>query len=213
MTTVTVENHSLAADGSSTSGPVSQSVSTVTWWKPLLAIAAVLIVGVIMWLAYAYWIKPTTIMIKTGYVPFAGLAVVTAALERLLEPLSEVLLPKDSPRPNAPKQKAARSMTEAQAAARDLGKSAEAVAPLVKAAAKAQAVVDARPTVRTMAFWAIASSCGLVIAGSFGFFLLQAVASNHVNTALDLGVTGLAIGAGTKPLHDLITGIQSKKAA
>src|ERR1700722_4531565 len=85
---------------------------------------------------YADWIKPSVIQLKARYVPFAGVVVVAAALERLLEPL--------------------------------------------------------------------------VLAGSFGFFLLQSVASDHVNRALDLVVTGLAIGAGTKPLHDLITSIQSK---
>lgn len=60
--------------------------------------------------------------------------------------------------------------------------------------------------------WAIASVCGLGLSGGFGFFLLQSVASTPVNSFLDLSVTGLAIGAGTKPLHDLITSIQTKAA-
>jgi hypothetical protein len=80
-------------------------------------------------------------------------------------------------------------------------------------AAADQAVADARRTERAIIFWAIASICGLGISGGFGFFLLQSVASSHVNTVLDLAVTGLAIGAGTKPVHDLITSIQSKAAS
>ncbi len=93
-----------------------------------------------MWVAYSHWMRLGVIEIRTGYVPFAGLIVVTTG------------------------------------------------------------------------FWAIASVCGLGISG-VGFFLLQSVSSDHVNTVLDLAVTGLAIGAGTKPVHDLITSIQSKAAS
>jgi hypothetical protein len=81
-------------------------------------------------------------------------------------------------------------------------------------AADNQAQVDARRTQRAMIFWAIASTCGLVLYGGFGFFLLQSVASphTHVNSFIDLAVTGLTIGAGTKPLHDLVTSVQTKAA-
>jgi hypothetical protein len=208
MATVTVTNIERANGGNTREIPVSASASPTALWKPIAAIAAIGAVAFVMWLAYADWIKPAVIQLKASYVPFAGVVVVAAALERLLEPLSDVLLPKDPP-----KQQAAQTKTAAQAAAADPDENTAQVKPLVDKAAKKQAAADARPMDRTIMFWVIASACGLVLAGSFGFFLLQPVASNHVNRALDLVVTGLAIGAGTKPLHDLITNIQSKGAA
>lgn len=50
----------------------------------------------------------------------------------------------------------------------------------------------------------VAASCG------FGLYFLAAVGMGSVSHSIDAIVTGLTIGAGTKPLHDLITGIQSK---
>jgi hypothetical protein len=165
----------------------------------------------LMWVAYGHWIRPSVIQIKTGYVPFAGLIVVTLSLERLLEPLSKVLMPKDSSTAS-PKRTAARSKAQAQAAAADPAMAGTDVQLRTRQAAIDQAAADARRTERAIIFWAIASTCGLGISGGFGFFLLQSIASNHVNTVLDLAVTGLAIGAGTKPVHDLLTSIQSRAA-
>ena len=169
---------------------------------------AVAAATIVMWLAYKYWIKPTPIQIKTGYVPFAGLIVVTTALERLLQPLSQKLLPNDASA-KSPAKQAADSASAAHQAASDPSMESTSVQQKVQAAADDQAKADARRTARAIIFWAIASVCGLIISGGFGFFLLQSVASNHVNTFLDLAVTGLAIGAGTKPVHDLITSIQN----
>jgi hypothetical protein len=166
-------------------------------------------VAVIMWLAYHSWIKPKAFDFAAGYVPYAGIVAVTAALERLLEPLSHVLTPTIGPA----KQDAAKKKSAAQAAGANPAATTEHVQAAAENAATAQAKVDAQRTQRTIIFWAIASVCGLAISGGFGLFLLQSVTKGHVNTFLDLTVTGLTIGAGTKPLHDLITGIQAKAAS
>lgn len=109
-------------------------------------------------------------------------------------------------------QAAAASKSKAQAAAADPSQKAEVVQPLVKKAAEDQASADTLRTNRTIFFWAIASICGVGISGGFGLFLLQSIATSHVNSFLDLAVTGLTIGAGTKPTHDLITSLQAKSS-
>ena len=78
-------------------GPVSATATQPNAGIPVVlgCMLAVAVAATIMWFAYARWIQPKPIQIKTGYVPFAGLVVVTAALERLLEPLSQVLMPKN----------------------------------------------------------------------------------------------------------------------
>jgi hypothetical protein len=90
---------------------------------------------------------------------------------------------------------------------------AAAVAVKAAKAADEQAKADRLREQRTIIFWAIASICGLGISGGFGFFLLQSVSVTPVNSFLDLAITGLTIGAGTKPLHDLITSMQAKASS
>ncbi len=213
MATVTVTNVEQPDSGALLTAPISASAAEppTEWPIIIFSMAAVAAATVIMWFAYSYWIKPAPIQIKIGYVPFAGLIVVTAALERLLEPLSQKLRPNDASACSPAKQ-AADSASAAHTAAADPSKGTAEVQQKVEAAATDQAAADARRTERAIIFWAIASVCGLVISGGFGFFLLQSVASNHVNSVLDLAITGLAIGAGTKPVHDLITSIQGKAA-
>jgi hypothetical protein len=161
-----------------------------------------------MWILYRFAIKPHPLGIAKNYVPYAAVIAVAAALERLLEPLSQLFMPSD-----AAKDKAVQSKSGAQIAAADPTKPAEDVKPMVDTAADSQAEADKLRTNRAIVFWAIASICGFVISGWFGLFLLQAIATGPVNSFLDLAVTGLTIGAGTKPTHDLITSLQAKAAS
>jgi hypothetical protein len=190
--------HTSQVSASKAAAPASL---TVIMWS-MVAVAAAT-VG--MWFAYKYAIKPTTIGIAKNYVPYAAVLAVAAALERLLEPLSQLLMPSTTA-----KTAAVASKTAAQAAAANPAVQAAYVQPAVEQAASDQADVETLRTNRAVLFWAIASICGVGISGSFGLFLLQSIATGHVNSFLDLAVTGLTIGAGTKPTHDLITSLQAK---
>ncbi len=204
MATVTVTNTERAGEVTQ-AGEVSASTSLrADVWLIACAMAAVTAAAILMWFAYRYWIKPTTMRVMTGFVPYAGVLAVTAALERLLEPLSDLIPPWTGPAKDA----AAEAKTIARKLASDVETHAPAVQQQVQDAATKQAQVDRQRFERTVLFWAIASICGLGISGGFGLFLLQSIATSHVNSFLDLTVTGLTIGAGTKPLHDAITGIQ-----
>jgi hypothetical protein len=211
MATVTVTNsHQVVgvlhtSQVSASAAPQKVGYSMVIW-----PMAAVIAATIVMWFANRFWINPAPVsmQIVSSYVPYVGIIAVTAALERFLEPLSHVLMPDQETKKTAAKKK-----SDAQAAAADPGKSAAEVRPDVQGAADAQAAADRRRTQRAILFWAIASVCGVGISGGFGFFLLQSVSTGHVNTFLDLAVTGLTIGAGTKPMHDVITGISKTSAA
>lgn len=58
----------------------------------------------------------------------------------------------------------------------------------------------------TLAF-GTATLLAMLGAGVSGFLLLHIVGLTDAPTMLDLFITGLAVGGGTKPLHDLITNI------
>lgn len=210
MAVIAVENTENAVGELLTSEVSAASTVASGATVPMVAGAmlAVALAAFLMWEAYHSWIKPAPIHFMTGYVPYAGVVFMTAGLERFLEPLSQVLLPSEPA-----KQAAASSKSQARATGADPAKDAAAVASKAAEAANKQAEADQRRTLRTIVFWAIASICGLGISGGFGFFLLQSVSTTPVNSFLDLAITGLTIGAGTKPLHDLITSVQAKAAS
>ena len=63
----------------------------------------------------------------------------------------------------------------------------------------------------TATIWTLASALGMIAAGWFGLLLLHAVAAPDVSRELDIIITGIAIGGGSKPLHDLIENIKKSK--
>jgi branched-subunit amino acid ABC-type transport system permease component len=209
MAVVTVANAERDTAGAMRVEPVSRwaAASRMNWQMVAWPMLAVAVVAVVMCFAYRLWIRPVPIRLTAGYAPYAAVIAASAALERFLEPLSHFLLPSSKK-----KQKAAESRNEAANAAANPSMGAKDVQPFVQNAADDQADVETRSSERAILFWAIASVCGLVISGSFGLFLLQSVATSHVNPYLDIIVTGLTIGAGTKPTHDLIATMQAKAA-
>lgn len=67
---------------------------------------------------------------------------------------------------------------------------------------------------RAVVAWGLASAIAAVASSGSGFYLLHAIAApgwNGVTIWIDAIVTGLMIGGGTKPLHDLIARMQSLK--
>lgn len=63
----------------------------------------------------------------------------------------------------------------------------------------------------TVLVWGIASFLGIVLSGWLGLALLRSVGVPSTPRVLDIIVTGLAIGGGSKPLHDLISNLQASK--
>jgi hypothetical protein len=99
----------------------------------------------------------------------------------------------------------------------------------VDLAAAAQAELEQRRADKGIAFWALATVLGLLLSAALGLYLLHivglqddglardgtwtsgAMSAAGIRHMLDLLVTGLAIGGGTKPLHDLISNLQAAK--
>jgi hypothetical protein len=129
----------------------------------------------------------------------------------------------------AVRHKAAGDMAAMQEALDTVATRQEAMQEALETVAKKQATVEQRRANRTVVLWAVASVLGMALSGVLGLYLLHAVglqddligldgrvtgslgSAAGVRHALDLLVTGLAIGGGTKPLHDLIQNIQEAK--
>ena len=99
---------------------------------------------------------------------------------------------------------------------------AGAPAPTTKSALVQAAMDDTKPNVTkahvaqfrsnaTVVMWGVASFLGMLVSGCLGLLLLRTVGISKSPSWVDILVTGLAIGGGTKPLHDLIGNISAAK--
>ncbi len=59
--------------------------------------------------------------------------------------------------------------------------------------------------------WGVASFLGIVLCGLFGLYMLRLIGFTAVPKQVDIVISGLAVGSGTKPLHDLISNLQKAK--
>jgi hypothetical protein len=126
----------------------------------------------------------------------------------------------------------AKKVAAAQQAVADQKKTAvQEAAEAHKAAAVAQKDHHLTQAGRAVLMWAMASVLAMLVCAVLGIFLLRSVetpsqtpakagatssapgAAKDPNRLLDLLVTGLVVGAGTKPLHDLISQVQTSSGS
>jgi hypothetical protein len=83
----------------------------------------------------------------------------------------------------------------------------------MNAAAHYKAAVDSARSSRGVLMWGLATCAATVVSAASGFCLLHTLSAdptwNGVSYWTDCLVTGLVVGSGTKPLHDLLTRFQS----
>jgi hypothetical protein len=133
------------------------------------------------------------IEIDEGFTVFAVLYIVAQGIERFMQP-----------------------MTELTQGAKDKAEAKEKIRKGVNADANKEKVLQIEAN-RAVCFWAVATILALAACTILGLGLIQSIAAIGGGTvpslfkAVDLLLTSLAIGAGTKPLHDLIGVIQNSK--
>lgn len=131
---------------------------------------------------------------------FGILLVFAAAVERLLEPFTQRL----------PGRRAQAAYERAIVKVAN-GDRTTTLADV--AAAKAR--VDRDRANRVVVVWGLATAVATVVCTGVGFFLLRALESDAhwdgVAQWIDGLVTGLIVGSGTKPLHDIVTRLQNSK--
>jgi hypothetical protein len=147
------------------------------------------------------WHAPEPFEPAAGISVFAPMYVIAQAIERLLEPFARMVPAKaeaDGTAENVKKDDAM-AKVEHYVAGDDLQK-----------AANWQAVLDRIRRNTTVITWGMASLLAMLASGWFGFRLLHGTGLD-APAGIDVVITGLAIGSGTKPLHDLISNLQKSK--
>ena len=183
------------------------------------------------------WVHPAAPVVVQGLSVFAVLYVAAQAIERTIEPITEwtgtVLGGVKAPRedvaggetkdtaPDQPvpdermKSKAELKNRRAQAIQTARSRAASGQDPAAQRAAHvaaiSQAGVEQDRRNSTVLVWGIATFLGILVSGWIGLALLRSVGVQSAPRVLDIIVTGLAIGGGSKPLHDLISNLQASK--
>lgn len=179
-----------AAEPAATAGPLAI----------LIGYGAVVVggvAGIVLWKV----IDPTPLVPAAGISVFAPLFILAQAIERFIEPFSTFLgaAKAEGEQQNKRQPDAMKAVYEA------------ITANDAELAAKQQTVVDQIRKNKAVIAWGIASLLGMVLCGSLGVFILSAAGFAGVPEWADILISGLAVGSGTKPLHDLISNIQKSK--
>jgi hypothetical protein len=139
---------------------------------------------------------PTTFHVDNQMTVFVALLVFAGAVERLLEPFTRWL-------PGRKEQE----LYERAVADVDNG-----VPGAMNAAAHYKAALDSARASRAILTWGIATFAATLLSAGAGFYLLRLISADRgwhgIPVWADALVTGLIVGSGTKPLHDLITRAQ-----
>lgn len=130
------------------------------------------------------------LVVSSEWSAFGALFVLTLAIERVVEPFSDFLGP---------------NTTQASQKAGSSG-----------LAQDKKELTDAR-RLTALATFSVATMLGWILAGWLKILFLSAIVDTTLgsapNTGVDLLVTGLVVGAGTKPLHDLVANLQKSSEA
>ncbi len=171
--------------------------------SPVYVVLSFAIVALSTLVAWALWKtnhsgSPFKIGNQTS--AYAGATAFAAAVERILEPFSQLV-------PGGRKAKAQYEQLVAALANKDPRVSLDAIA-------QAKAKMDHSTANRGVVLWGLATGLATIVSTVGGFYLLHMIAApdwvdTNIPLWVDALVTGLVVGTGTKPLHDLITKLQN----
>ena len=159
--------------------------------------------GVGSWALWNNDMNTTPMQLADSTSIFGTLVVFATAVERTLEPFSRWLPGRGT--------KAQLELAIAEMANRAYG--GTSYADLAKIA-KAKAKVDKSRANRTFVSWGITTGAAAVISTASGFYLLRGLSGPDwagVPIWMDAVITGIVVGSGTKPIHDVISRVQRGK--
>jgi hypothetical protein len=183
--------------------------------SPWFVLAAYVLLAAGVGLGYLLataWLKPvTTYAVVDGIGLFAIYYVAAQALERLMEPLAGLEIPNFGGSRRLAENRRDEKIVKTQ-------KLIESPDPKALKAAQAEADDAAGDQAKAtqikgntqVVVWAAASFLAMLLSGAMGLYLLEVIGVKGAPLYLNILVTGLAVGAGTEPLHKLIKLLEKK---
>lgn len=165
------------------------------------AFATIAIGGYGGWQIWASGAAATIIQPPDTTAVFGTLLVFAAAVERVLEPFSRWF----------PGRRTEAALEQSIVA---LANRTNPTHEDLVAVAQAKAQVERARSNRTVVSWGIATALATVASSAGGFYVLHAIAGPEwegLPVWVDAIVTGVMVGSGTKPVHDIISRVQNGK--
>lgn len=193
-----------AASPATATAPAAAAVEQAAAAPTMPAGTSAVIIAFVLLAAggYAAYALPhgAPFQVTSATAAYGAVLVFAGAIERLLEPFSHWLPGRQ-----------ARNTYEDTVASMMNGQPATSLSTVAHAKAQMERAV----TNRGVILWGIATAVATVVSSLSGFYLLRMIASPTwaptVPVWVDALVTGLVVGSGTKPVHDLITKAQAPK--
>ena len=167
-------------------------------WYTVLALSIAAAAFLVAWALHGN--ASSTYRIDSHWGAFTGLFIMAHAIERAIEPFSRRLGPDTTKAKNERDRHLACVPAEEGATA----------------AVEYQLAVDRCRRLTGVVAWGTATAIAFLLCAELNITLLQAIRSGSSGAPpfwADLLVTGLVVGAGTKPLHDLVLNIDRGKQA
>jgi hypothetical protein len=145
------------------------------------------------------WMDQPVFQVQGEMSVFAALFVFAAAVERILEPFTRWMP----------------GRTQQERYERAVADMENGMPGATNAVAQAKAAVDQARASRGVLMWGLATGLATVLSAFGGFYLLRLINAtpdtwSAVPQWIDALVTGLVVGSGTKPLHDVINNVQRR---
>ncbi|WP_433217022.1 hypothetical protein ACQP00_08875 [Dactylosporangium sp. CS-047395] len=188
-----------AAPGSEAAAVTTQPASVGSLIAAFLLVAAG---GAGSWALYHFGVNADEIHLPDATALFGVLFAFATAVERVLEPFARFM----------PGQHAKGELEKA--VANMANKYHDATLDDLVQVAHAKSMVDRGRADRGLISWGIAVALATVASASGGLYLLHSIAGDGwqgIPVWIDAIITGVVVGSGTKPLHDVISKVQKNK--
>jgi hypothetical protein len=184
--------------------PATPSIAYAVAW-----IAAA--VGIVGGILIGDRVQPTPFTPADGFSALALFYIVAQAVERIIEPFTGfVTAPAAEGGGSAKKPEAEAMRAAAIASAYSAADSTEKQDKIDVAAKWHKVVEEIRNNTKIYA-WGFATMLGGLASGFLGLYLMRAVGATATPVWLDVAVTGVIVGGGSKGLHDLIKNMEKAK--
>lgn len=175
---------------------------------------ALLLIGVLVGWILTEALEPQPFTPVEGVGAFAVFYVAAQALERTFE-LLRMIFPAAtsglSGETKADLKSEARVHTASALSMLAARPGSDEVKQQAQIAADAKAKEEKAEATTSRIAWGVNSLLAAILSGWLGLYLLEYIGLTGIPLWLDIGVTSLVIGGGTKPLHDLIKNLEKSK--
>lgn len=177
----------------------------------ILAAVALLAGAVLGTLAYDNWGAGVGFKPPEGVGIFALFYIMAQGIERIQEPFTPFVTAKKTGEDGRTTQRRAKAELESSVASAEAAKTLDSATAAAKTVANKKRTVDQVRANLTVLLFGSSALLAMLLSSYLKAGLLRTIGVSGVPVWIDVVVTGVVVGAGTKPLHDLISNLKESK--